>query len=80
MFFEGQGMQKQAKIYHIPDRQPSKKHCQFQGRFLFDFETILGPILVPFGHARPPFAEKPDSRDLVIFVGHPWARQSALLA
>ena len=79
-FFEGRGIQKQAKIYQIPDRKPSKKHCQFQGRFLLDLEIVLGLIWDPFGHARTPFAEKPDSRDLVIFVGHPWGCQSVLFA
>ena len=62
-------MQQQAKIYQIPDQKRSKKHCQFQGRFLLNLEVILEPIWAPFGHARTPFAEKPDSRDLVIFVG-----------
>ena len=80
MCFEGLGMQEQAKIYQIPERKPSNKYYKFQGRFLLDFEVIWGPIWAPFGHARPPFDEKTDSRDLVIFVGHPWARQSALLA
>ena len=78
MFFEGRGMQKQAKIYQIPNQKRSKKHCQFQGRFLLDFEVILEPIWAPFGHPRPPFAEKPDSKNPVIFVGHPWGCQGVL--
>ena len=72
MCFEGRGKQKQAKIYQIPYRKPSKKHCQFQERFLLDFDVILGPIWGPFCQARSRFAEKPASRNLVIFVGHPW--------
>ena len=80
MRFEGRGMQKHSLIYQIPERKPSNKYYKFQRLFLLDFEVILEPIWAPFGHARTPFAEKPDSRDLVIFVGHPWARQSALLA
>ena len=36
-------MQKQAKIYQIPDQNWTKKHCQFQGRFLLDFDVILEP-------------------------------------
>ena len=57
MFFEGRGMQKQTKIYQIPDQNQSKKHCQFQGCFLPDFNVILESIWAPFGHPRPPFAE-----------------------
>ena len=72
MFLEGRGRQTRAKIYQIPNRKPSKKHCQFQGRFLLDFDVILGPIWAPFCQARSRFAEKPASRNLVIFVGHPW--------
>ena len=59
MFFEGRGMQKQYKNYRIPNRKPSKKHSQFQARFLLDFDHILGPILAPFRHPRTQFAEKP---------------------
>ena len=44
MFVEGRGKQKQAKIYQIPKRKPSKRHCQFQQRFLLDFDVILEPI------------------------------------
>ena len=80
VFFEDRGMQKQAQIYQIPNRKQSTKHCQFQRRFLLDCEVIWGPIWAPFGHARPPFTEKTDSRDLVIFVGHPWGCQDVLLA
>ena len=44
MFFEGRGMQKQPTIYKIPHLKPSKKHSQFQARFLLDFEHIVGLI------------------------------------
>ena len=80
MFFEGRGMQQRTKIYKIPNLKPSKKHCQFQSHLLLDFEVIWGPIYAPFGHAQTPFAEKPDSRDIVIFVRHPWGCQNVLLA
>ena len=80
MFFQGRGMQKRAKIYQIPTLKPSKNHSQFQTRFLLDFEVILEQILAPFGHSRARFAEKPDSRDLVIFVRYPWGCQNVLLA
>ena len=78
MFFEGRGMQKHAKIYQIPQRKPSNKYYKFQRRFVLDFNLILEPIWATFGHARTPFAEKPDSRNLVKFVGHPWGCQSVL--
>ena len=58
MFFEGRGMQKQPKMYQIPNLKPSKKHSQFQARFLLYFGIILGRIWPPVRHSRARFAEK----------------------
>ena len=80
MLFEGKGMQQPSQIYQIPDLKPSKKHSQFQARFLNDFEHMLGPIWAPFRHPRTRFAEKTPKDGRVIFVGYPWGCQNVFLA